>query len=130
MKNSTKAIIIVVGIVAAITGAWLWYFSPANSEPNIWPKENFSQDLWKSLPVAERYKQVRDLFDRSLLTGRSTAEAEGLLGKPSYANPDDAYWTYVVKERIPGESGFDSIKMIHIDFNSSKHVTKVWVRGD
>ena len=130
MKNSNRTIIIIVSIVAAITGAWLWYFSSANAEPNTWPREDFSQERWKNTPADERYRQVRDLFDRGLLTGQSNLAVESLLGKPSYVSPGDVYWLYIVKERVPGDSGFDATKMIHINFDSSKHVTKVWVRGD
>jgi hypothetical protein len=130
MKTLTKVIIIIVSICVVIVGAWFWYFSPSNSEPNIWPKEKFSQELWaKSIP-AERYKQVRDLLEQGLLNGQATTEVERILGKPSYADSGDTYWTYIVKERVPGDAGFDAVKMIHIDFDSKKQVVKIWVRGD
>ena len=130
MKTSNRDFIIVAVIAAVIIAAGIWYFSPLNSEPNNWPKESFSQEQWGSTVAAERYKLVRDLFERGLLKGKSTSEVEALLGKPTYADPSNGYWLYAVKERQPNDPGFDAVKMVHVDFDNTKRVIKFWIRGD
>lgn len=130
MKTSTRDLSIVAAIVALIVAVGIWYFSPLNAEPNNWPKETFSQERWRTVPAPERYKLVRDLFDRQLLVGKSSVDVESLLGKPTYASPDGSYWLYTVKERALNDPGFDAVKMVHIDFDGNKLVLKSWVRGD
>ena len=126
MKKIISATLVVLVVVI---GALIWYFSPLNAEPNIWPKESFSSANWKAAPAQERYRQVRDLLDKNTLTGQTAVQIESMLGRPSYASPDNSYWTYIVKERSSGDAGFDAVKMLHIDFVQGR-VTKAWIRGD
>lgn len=130
MKTSTRDLSIVAAIAALIIAVGIWYCSPLIAEPNNWPKETFSQERWRTVPASERYRLVRDLFDRQLLVAKSSVDVETLLGKPTYASQDGSYWLYTVKERAPNDTGFDAVKMVHIDFDGNKLVLKSWVRGD
>jgi hypothetical protein len=112
-----------------LVGAGLLVVYLLNDDIRRWPHDPFRAEVWRATPPNERYKQVRDLLDRSILAGITEGQVEELLGQPTYKSPDSAYFLYMVRERGAGEPGFEATKLLQVDFANHK-VVKAWLRSD
>lgn len=96
-----------------------------------WPKAPFSSSAWSSADSRERYKYVRDLIDKHIQQGNSKQHVYTLLGRPDYEAMDGSYVTYVIAHPSNFLSCyFNSIAILHIDFDAKGLVITSYVRFD
>lgn len=108
-----------------------WLYADHQTSPRSWPSQEFSSSKWKALPPEERYVFYRDLEESGQLDGAPREEVVHLLGTPTYEEPSGRYVTYVIKYAEPGEPSFNSIYLLHIDFDASGQTVKAYrVRAD
>jgi len=86
-------------------------------------KTRFDRASWQSTDIYMRYIYVDDLIKRKILIGKTSSEAELLLGPPS--SRSTSYLTYVTAKG----SGFNVIDFIGISL-TNEIVTKVTTGSD
>ena len=112
--------------VVAAPFALSWYESSSHS----WPREEFSPQKWTSTPVAERYRQYRDLVDRVNLVGADREKVQALLGRPDSVAPDGRYITYVLKEGGSDRYTLNFIYFMKFEFGPDGKVVRQSVGSD
>jgi len=112
---------------AAATAAILVY---SQQSPRWWPQRAFTSAEWKALAPEERYVLVNDLISRRDLDAMTAQRIAEVLGEPSYRAPDGQYVTYIVKYVGPGVLSFNSVYLLHVEFDEAGRVRSYRVRSD
>ncbi len=111
----------------------IWYLfciSCCSDKGNKWPHSAFSSNEWKSTPAPQRYFYFNSLIENKILDNLTQKEVISLLGQPDYKSPDGKYITYILKYAEKNEYSFNSIYLLHIDFDKDGKVVKYFVRAD
>jgi len=95
-----------------------------------WPNSSFSSSEWKSTPAEQRYVYFNSLISSRQLDTLTQKEVIKLLGEPNYKSSDGKYFTYILKYAEKKEYSFNSIYLLHVDFDAAGKVSKYFMRAD
>ena len=101
--------------------------NPARS----WPHKEFSAEQWRLTAPEQRYFFFNSLVGSSHLDNLSRELVVELLGPPDSEAPDGRYVTYVIKYVTEEEWTFDSVYLLHIEFDKQgRGVARYYLRSD